>query len=68
MADGADYVDMEMDIADKIPRYRESKRIISYHNFGRDQDCHQGEQTGRQRLRAATVPRFIDANRRILHG
>ena len=24
---------MEMDIADKIPRYRESKRIISYHNF-----------------------------------
>ena len=33
IADGADYVDLEEDIADTIPRYGETKRIISYHNF-----------------------------------
>ena len=33
IADGADYVDIEMDIASQIPRYKESQRIISYHNF-----------------------------------
>ncbi len=30
---GADYVDLEMDIAEKIPRYGKTKRIVSYHNF-----------------------------------
>ncbi|MEN0110156.1 MAG: shikimate dehydrogenase [Planctomycetota bacterium] len=30
---GADYVDLEDDIADKVPRYGATKRIISYHNF-----------------------------------
>ncbi len=30
---GADYVDLEADIADEIPRYGKTKRIISYHNF-----------------------------------
>ncbi len=33
IADGVDYVDLEYDIADKIPRYGKTKRIISYHNF-----------------------------------
>ena len=33
IANGADYVDLESDIAGKIPRYGETKRIISYHNF-----------------------------------
>ncbi len=33
IADGADYIDLESDIAGKIPRYGETKRIISYHNF-----------------------------------
>lgn len=28
-----EYVDLESDIADKIPRYGKTKRIISYHNF-----------------------------------
>ncbi len=28
-----DYVDLEDDIADKIPRFGKTKRIISYHNF-----------------------------------
>lgn len=30
---GADYVDLEEDIAASIPRYGNTKRIISYHNF-----------------------------------
>jgi 3-dehydroquinate dehydratase/shikimate dehydrogenase len=33
VADGADYVDLEMDIAKNIPRYGNTQRIISYHNF-----------------------------------
>lgn len=33
IADGADYVDLELDIAAQIPRYGRTKRIISYHNF-----------------------------------
>ncbi len=30
---GVDYVDLETDIAKKIPRFGKTKRIISYHNF-----------------------------------
>ena len=30
---GADYVDIEMEIADQIPRYGSTQRIVSYHNF-----------------------------------
>ena len=30
---GADYVDIEEDIARSIPRYGNTKRIVSYHNF-----------------------------------
>ena len=30
---GADYVDIEEDIADEIKRYGSTKRIVSYHNF-----------------------------------
>ncbi len=30
---GADYVDLEVDVAPSIPRYGDSKRIVSYHNF-----------------------------------
>jgi 3-dehydroquinate dehydratase/shikimate dehydrogenase len=33
IANGVDYVDLEHDVALKIPRYGKSKRIISYHNF-----------------------------------
>lgn len=33
IAEGVDYIDLEEDIADKIPRYGKTKRIISYHNF-----------------------------------
>jgi 3-dehydroquinate dehydratase/shikimate dehydrogenase len=30
---GCDYVDLEEDIASKVPRFGKTKRIISYHNF-----------------------------------
>ena len=30
---GVEYVDLEEDIAAKIPRFGKTKRIISYHNF-----------------------------------
>ena len=33
IADGADFVDIEHDLADQIPRYGNTKRIVSYHNF-----------------------------------
>lgn len=30
---GAEFVDLEVDIAKQVPRYGKTKRIISYHNF-----------------------------------
>ncbi len=33
IVEGAEYVDLEDDIAGKIPRYGETKRIVSHHNF-----------------------------------
>ena len=33
IAEGVDYIDLEEDVASKIPRYGKTKRIISYHNF-----------------------------------
>ena len=33
IAEGVDYVDLEEDIANSIPRFGKTKRIISYHNF-----------------------------------
>ncbi|MFN3189549.1 MAG: shikimate dehydrogenase [Aureliella sp.] len=33
IATGVDFVDLEEDIADKIPRYGSTKRIVSIHNF-----------------------------------
>ncbi|MEM8943640.1 MAG: shikimate dehydrogenase [Planctomycetota bacterium] len=33
IAEGVDYVDLEDDIANQIPRFGKTKRIISYHNF-----------------------------------
>ncbi len=44
IADGVDYIDLETDIAEAIPRYGATKRIISYHNFretpGNIEDIH----------------------------
>ena len=33
IVEGADYVDLEVDTAKLIPRYGDTKRIVSYHNF-----------------------------------
>lgn len=33
IVEGADYVDLEMDIADQIPRFGKTKRVISFHDF-----------------------------------
>lgn len=33
IANGVDYVDLEMDVANQIPRYGNTQRIVSYHNF-----------------------------------
>ncbi|MCA9134471.1 MAG: type I 3-dehydroquinate dehydratase, partial [Planctomycetales bacterium] len=33
IASGVDFVDLEEDIADSIPRYGQTKRIVSLHNF-----------------------------------
>ncbi len=33
IAEGVEYVDLEEDVADKIPRYGKTKRIVSMHNF-----------------------------------
>ena len=33
IASGVDYIDLEHDIADKVPRYGKTRRIVSYHNF-----------------------------------
>ena len=33
IAEGVDYVDLEEDVANQIPRFGKTKRIISYHNF-----------------------------------
>ena len=35
IGEGVDYIDLEDDIADKIPRFGKTKRIISYHNFNK---------------------------------
>lgn len=35
IAAGVEYVDLEVDIADKIPRFGKTKRIISYHNLNK---------------------------------
>jgi 3-dehydroquinate dehydratase / shikimate dehydrogenase len=33
IAEGVDYIDLEDDIAASIPRFGQTKRIVSYHNF-----------------------------------
>lgn len=35
---GAEYIDLEADVADEIPRYGNTKRIVSYHDFNETPD------------------------------
>lgn len=38
IVDGAEYVDLEADIAGKVPRYGKTKRIVSHHDFEQTPD------------------------------
>ena len=38
IAEGVDYIDLEEDVADAIPRYGDTKRIISMHDFDETPD------------------------------
>ncbi len=38
IVDGVEYVDLEEDVATKIPRYGQTKRIVSHHDFERTPD------------------------------
>ena len=38
VAEGAEYVDLEEDVADKIPRFGKTKRIVSLHDFDKTPD------------------------------
>ena len=42
IAEGVDYVDLEDDIANSIPRFGSTRRIISFHDFKRTPDDLQG--------------------------
>ena len=42
IAEGVDYVDLEDDIAESIPRFGSTRRIISFHDFKRTPDDLQG--------------------------
>ena len=35
IAEGVDYVDLELEVADAIPRFGKTKRIVSMHDFFR---------------------------------
>lgn len=38
VAEGAEYVDLEEDVADKLPRFGKTKRIVSLHDFDKTPD------------------------------
>ncbi len=62
IAAGFDWVDLEHDVIDSIPRYRDVRRIVSYHNFREVPDdlediyqrmCHQDADVVKVAVRAA---------------
>ncbi len=68
---GADYVDLEMEIADKIPRYGSTQRIVSYHNFDLtpqniEETHHQMCQTDADIIKIATMANNPIDNIRLL--
>jgi 3-dehydroquinate dehydratase / shikimate dehydrogenase len=66
---GVDWVDLEMDIANQIPRFGKTKRIISYHNFKKtpaelQEYVHQMEEMSPDVVKFATqADSFEDASR-----
>ncbi len=68
---GAEYVDLEIDIAEQIPRYGDTKRIISYHNFKETPDdleeiYQEMEQQDADYLKLATMANTPEDNIRLL--
>jgi len=72
IASGVEYVDLEDDIAGKIPRYGKTKRIVSYHNFQETPDDLEGLHARLAALDAdivkiATMVHNPHDNARLLH-
>lgn len=70
--EGADYVDLEYDVADKIPRYGKTQRIVSYHNFKEtpenlDEIVEKMKQTDFDYLKICTMANSPSDNVRILN-
>jgi len=59
---GVDYVDLEGDIAAKVPRYGKTKRIVSYHNFQETPDNLADIQAELSKLNADIVKIVTTAN------
>ena len=38
IVEGVEYIDLEVDVADSIPRFGKTKRVVSYHNFRKTPD------------------------------
>jgi len=38
IAEGVEYVDLELDVAGSVPRFGKTKRVVSYHNFRKTPD------------------------------
>jgi len=55
IAEEVDYVDLEHDIAAKIPRYGKTKRIVSYHDFRKTPDDLEGIHAGMCQMDADVV-------------
>lgn len=62
IAEGADYVDLEEDIAGEIPRYGKTRRIISHHDFRKMPDDLEAIHARLARLDANIVKVAVMAN------
>lgn len=62
IAEGADYVDLEEDVAGQIPRYGNTRRIISHHDFRKMPDDLQAIHARLARLDANIVKLAVMAN------
>ncbi|MDA7950781.1 MAG: shikimate dehydrogenase [Pirellulaceae bacterium] len=71
IASGAEYVDLEEDIAEKLPRFGSTKRIVSYHNFQEtpeDLDALHARlaMANADIVKIATMANSVDDNLRVL--
>ncbi|HEV3167787.1 MAG TPA: shikimate dehydrogenase [Isosphaeraceae bacterium] len=73
IAAGVDYVDLEADIANKIPRFGKTKRIVSYHNFKKtppdlEEYIHQLEDLDPDVIKFATLADSITEASKIIQA